>query len=560
MRWIKKFKSFSVDDIPDIHKKVIKELGYTDYNPIGEGGFGSVYNVYDGNSWDYIVKITTDEGEAKIADYFSTKNYKHTRYYDVRTIFINNEKSDKYSIVSEKVNTLTDEERSVWFKIRRAINYSSRLNEIIDFFEKIKEEGIELIPSLNDLKDVAVQLVKKMINQIDSIRRELDKFNLRDAHEENIGFKDDGTFVVFDPSFSSDIIKGWTKKLKPIYLIDKEEKWIKAINDSDIDTIKMLLKDGFDPSKRINNIDNWSVKIAAIKGKIEIVKLLFQDDRVSLMKNRDIDYFYSIFKPYNLGVIKYLFNVDEIIEHMTYIELSYVINIIKNHLQNEELRTKHVEFLIDNPIVKKHGREKEVERLFKTYESNDQNLSDLLESLTIWEDNLLNSINAEEKSIKDVLNYIQQSNEDIEDIANNVKFIEKLSENNLKKSEIHNTEDYETFMDKPLKFMPIWGAEDNELMNPRYLMIQIFDDKKNKWSDVKFYSVQDSMKKFYDKLSSRTIELSKNNKSWIYRTDNSGEGWELQNLQMEGGEFKRFIYKDELKTLINEKNLKVKIM
>ena len=193
--------------------------------------------------------------------------------------------------------------------------------------------------------------------------------------------------------------------------------------------------------------------------------------------------------------------------------------------------------------------------------NNKQNLSDLLESLTIWEDNLLDSINAEEKNIKDVLNYVFEVDKDLEELANNITFIEKLSENGLKKSEIHNTEDYETFIDKPLKFMPIYNVDDNELMNPKFLIIQSWDEKKNKWDSIKFYLINDNMKKFYDKLSSKTIELEDtDNNKWIYQTSTSGENWELQNLQNETKKFKRFLYKHELKELINKENLKIRII
>jgi len=48
------------------------------------------------------------------------------------------------------------------------------------------------------------------------------------------------------------------------------------IRNNDIDSIKSLLKDGWDPSVD----DNFAIKSACDKGHLEIVKLLLQDERV----------------------------------------------------------------------------------------------------------------------------------------------------------------------------------------------------------------------------------------------------------------------------------------
>ena len=70
------------------------------------------------------------------------------------------------------------------------------------------------------------------------------------------------------------------------------------------------------------------------------------------------------------------------------------------------------------------------------------------------------------------------------------------------------------------------------------------------------------IKKFYDKLSSKTIEIFDKNsgKNYIYSTSNSGNDWELKNLNDEDGEFKRFLHNDELKKLVSNDNIKVSIM
>jgi len=194
--------------------------------------------------------------------------------------------------------------------------------------------------------------------------------------------------------------------------------------------------------------------------------------------------------------------------------------------------------------------------------SQDQNLSDLLESLTIWEDSLLSSIKAEQQDIFKVFKYVRDSKGkiDIEDLSEDSKFIESLSNIGLRKSSIQNTDDFETFMDKSLKFMPIFRVDDNDLMNPTYLLLQSWNDSINDWNDVRLYRVNDDIKKFYDKLSSKTIEIISNNKNYIYTTSNSGNDWELKNLNDEDGVFKRYLQNEDIKKMADGNNITVNII
>ncbi|CAG7580517.1 MAG: hypothetical protein SLAVMIC_00455 [uncultured marine phage] len=194
----------------------------------------------------------------------------------------------------------------------------------------------------------------------------------------------------------------------------------------------------------------------------------------------------------------------------------------------------------------------------------DQNLSDLLESLTIWEDSLLSSIKAEEQDIVEVFKYVRDTKGklDIEELSDDTKFVEALSNIGLRKSTVQNTDDFETFIDKTLKFMPIFKVDDNDLMNPIFLMLQSWNESLNGWNDVKLYRVNDDIKKFYDKLSSKTIEITdkSDNKNYIYVTANSGNDWELKNLKDETESFKKFLRNEELKDLVSSKDLVVSIV
>lgn len=193
-----------------------------------------------------------------------------------------------------------------------------------------------------------------------------------------------------------------------------------------------------------------------------------------------------------------------------------------------------------------------------------QNLSDLLESLTIWEDSLLSSIKAEKEDIKKVFDDIKKykGKVDIDSLSEDSNFMESLSNIGLRKSNVQNTSDFETFLGKPLKFMPIFRVEDNDLMNPMFILIQSYNGSKDGWDDIRLYKVNDDIKKFYDKLSSKTIEIidNKTKNSYIYITSNSGNDWELKNLNDENDTFKRYLQNSDLEQMASNKSITVNII
>jgi hypothetical protein len=189
-------------------------------------------------------------------------------------------------------------------------------------------------------------------------------------------------------------------------------------------------------------------------------------------------------------------------------------------------------------------------------------LVDLNESLKIWHDLLLTSIDAEEVSIYDTFHLPRekyQNKLDLEILSNDTEFINALSSIGLKKSTIENTDGFETFVNKSCRFMLIYRIEANELENPEYLMFQIWSDTLNKWEDIKLYKVNGDIKKFYDKLSSKTIELDDSLNKYIYVTSNGNE-WILQNVEKSNKEFKKYLRKDELDLLVKNKKLKITII
>ena len=63
-----------------------------------------------------------------------------------------------------------------------------------------------------------------------------------------------------------------------------------------------------------------------------------------------------------------------------------------------------------------------------------------------------------------------KSSLDMKSLSNNVSFINSLSSLSLKKSQIQNSDDFESFINKPCKFMFIYDSNSNELENPEYIL------------------------------------------------------------------------------------------
>jgi hypothetical protein len=189
-------------------------------------------------------------------------------------------------------------------------------------------------------------------------------------------------------------------------------------------------------------------------------------------------------------------------------------------------------------------------------------VGDLLESLTIWHDALLSAVGAEELNIFDTLKLPTDEFKDkldFEFLQDNVEFINSLSSIAIKKSQLQNSEDYQTFLNKPCKFMFLYDINSNELQNPVYLLFQVWNESIKKWDDVKLYKINDDVKKFYDKLTSRTIEIVDGDQNYIYQTSNGNE-WVLQNVDKENDIYKRTFRKEELQEMLASKNVTVNII
>jgi hypothetical protein len=192
-----------------------------------------------------------------------------------------------------------------------------------------------------------------------------------------------------------------------------------------------------------------------------------------------------------------------------------------------------------------------------------QGIEDLLESLTVWYDALLSAIGAEEVNIFDTLKLRQDdfSNKlDLDSLGDNVEFINSLSSIALKKSPIQNSDDFQTFLNKPCRFMFLYDINSNELENPIYIMMQVYNDTLSSWDNSKIYKIQDDVKKFYDKLTSRTIEIVDGDQNYIYTTSNGNNEWVLQNKDVENDVYKQTFRKEELEDLVKERKIKINVI
>jgi hypothetical protein len=184
---------------------------------------------------------------------------------------------------------------------------------------------------------------------------------------------------------------------------------------------------------------------------------------------------------------------------------------------------------------------------------------DIMESLNIWHDAILSSVDAKEVDIFSSFFLPKEENIDIEHLNTNNIFLNSLASIGLKKSSIQNTDDYETFINKPCKFMFIYDINSNELENPEYILFQSWNESLKKWSDTKLYKVNDDIKKFFDKLTSKTIEILDGQENYIYSTSN-GNDWELQNIDKQNDTYKRFFRKEELQNIIDSEKIKLNII
>jgi len=189
--------------------------------------------------------------------------------------------------------------------------------------------------------------------------------------------------------------------------------------------------------------------------------------------------------------------------------------------------------------------------------------ADILENIITDSDSLLKSVEAEEINLYKTFNLPDNIDIfDIDKLYDNDIFNLKLSEKKLKKNILENTEESETFIKKTIiiKFFLIFNINQEKIENPKYIIFQ--NIKKYKKEPVKCFKINKDIKKFYDKLTNKTIELKKGNKTYIYNTSNSGLNWELiQSKEVQSDdEFKDIMNSDDIKAILKKGNTIISII
>jgi len=187
-------------------------------------------------------------------------------------------------------------------------------------------------------------------------------------------------------------------------------------------------------------------------------------------------------------------------------------------------------------------------------------IDNLKESLSMWHDMLLASMGAQEVNIEEEFDISSEvSKLDIDNMVENSDFLKALSSIGLKSSPVEETDDYETFINKPCRFMLIYRLGSIELETPEYILFQSWDDSRKDWTQTELYRIEGNINEFYDKLTSRTIEIVDGETNYIYNTSN-GNDWILQNPQNQNDVYLKNFRKEEFEELINKKGLKLNII
>lgn len=189
--------------------------------------------------------------------------------------------------------------------------------------------------------------------------------------------------------------------------------------------------------------------------------------------------------------------------------------------------------------------------------------ANVLESIVTDSETLLKSINAEHVLMGDVFDFNSENFNDIDVLSKDADFLKKLDKKGFKKNNIEYSKDSETFLDKTMdiKFFLIFNKEDSELEpKPEYIVFQSRAKGSTKWEPIKMYKVNENIRNFYDKLSSKTIEIKRGDKNYIFKTSNAGNDWTLQNIQNKDNVFKDIMSNDEIKATLKDGSTSITVI
>lgn len=175
-------------------------------------------------------------------------------------------------------------------------------------------------------------------------------------------------------------------------------------------------------------------------------------------------------------------------------------------------------------------------------------IDDLIEILEDNEINLHTTLKLDDDLVK--------LDDDINTLYNNSEFNKFLKRNNLKKSKLQDSNYLETLLNDNiiLKFFFIHKKGTIEIEEPKYIILQYYNKKKSENSNIRIFKNKNSINKFYELLTDKTIIIDKGKKEYVYKTSNSGNNWELKNPDNINKKFKKSIDKEELDSILKGKN------
>jgi len=185
----------------------------------------------------------------------------------------------------------------------------------------------------------------------------------------------------------------------------------------------------------------------------------------------------------------------------------------------------------------------------------------LSESLGVMYDAIMTSIGAEEVDLMDTLKLPGEYADklSLDSLSDDIVFINSLASLGLKKSALQNSDDFETYLDRPCRFMMVYNVESNELENPVFVLIQSWNGTLSRWETLRLFRLNGDVKKFYDKLSSKVIQIETDGGSYVYTSTNRNE-WTLQNPDRSTKKFKKYLRTDELEEILRGEGVRLQIV
>lgn len=195
------------------------------------------------------------------------------------------------------------------------------------------------------------------------------------------------------------------------------------------------------------------------------------------------------------------------------------------------------------------------------------NDADILESIVTDSDQLLDSIKAKEVDLFQTFELNPddlKSHYSINELYDNQNFNKSLKKKNFKKNEMESTEETETFIDDTIvvKFFSIFKSNASELDQPEYIIYQSKKRTAKEWGQVKCYKVNDNMRNFYDKLTNKSVEIKRGDKTYIYSTSNSGNDWVLSKStkNQDTDRFRDYMTNDDIKAILMDGDVSITII